>query len=312
MAKKKIFIGSSSEALSFAEDAKLLLEKDFDITIWNENVWDAAVFKVNQNFLFDLLKATLQFDFGILLGTSDDKVKYRGKEVLQPRDNVIFELGLFTGRLGISNCAFVIDEELKLPSDFSGISLARFDKKDKKSLNVAIEQIKAKFLATPNTFVNFFPSATLAAVYFENLLAPVCRFIIENGGFNFKDTNYKKCSIKVILPEQIHKDVNLQFEQLKGKFATESATFRYAGRPRSITVDTNIKGDEIELIDFPTILAGINYAIANLLPDEFNSSSPDYDSILNRELGRFEATLETLLQRNGFKNIVKIVKEAHL
>ena len=112
MKKKRLFIGSSSEELKLAESVKKLLDKDFDVTIWNDNVWDSAVFKINNNFLADLLKASLQFDFGILLGTTDDKVTYRGKEVLQSRDNVLFELGLFTGRLGVSKCAFIIDKEL--------------------------------------------------------------------------------------------------------------------------------------------------------------------------------------------------------
>ena len=75
---KKLFIGSSSEEIKLAETVKSLLENDFDVTIWKDNVWDKAVFKINQNFLSDLLKASLQFDFGILIGTNDDKVKYHG------------------------------------------------------------------------------------------------------------------------------------------------------------------------------------------------------------------------------------------
>ena len=110
MIKRKLFIGSSTEELALAEKARDLLQSDFDVTIWNEKVWDTTVFKINQNFLSDLLKASLQFDFGILIGTNDDKVMFRGKEVMQPRDNVLFELGLFTGRLGTSKCAFLIDK----------------------------------------------------------------------------------------------------------------------------------------------------------------------------------------------------------
>src|SRR5690606_11887654 len=106
------------------------------------------VFKINQNFLADLLKASLQFDFGILIGTSDDKVMFRGKEMLQPRDNVLFELGLFTGRLGTSKCAFLIDKEIKLPSDFNGITLARFDKTDPPTLESSVKQISDLFKAS--------------------------------------------------------------------------------------------------------------------------------------------------------------------
>ena len=51
MRKKRIFIGSSSEELSLAESAKKILEPEFEVTIWNDNVWDTAVFKINNNFL---------------------------------------------------------------------------------------------------------------------------------------------------------------------------------------------------------------------------------------------------------------------
>src|SRR5688572_22841772 len=139
--KKKLFIGSSSEELKLAEAAKAILDADFDVTIWNNSLWEPAVFKINQNFLADLLKAALQYDFGILLGTPDDKVVYRGSEVLQPRDNVLFELGLFTGRLGTSKCALLLEKSVKFPSDLQGITLARFEKTDTPSFIKAVQQI---------------------------------------------------------------------------------------------------------------------------------------------------------------------------
>ncbi len=312
MIKRKIFIGSSSEELPLAEAAKLILEKDFDVTIWNEKVWDTSVFKINQNFLSDLIKASLQFDFGILLGTNDDKVLFRGKEVLQPRDNVLFELGLFTGRLGISKCAFLIDKEIKLLSDFNGLTLAYFDKSDMTSFESAVKQVKDLFITSSDDEINFFPSATLASVYFENLIVPICRFIIENGGFSVKDTIFKNCKVKVIIPDKINEDVNLQFERIKSSISTENVSFKYAGRPRYISIDTQIKNDTLEFIDFPTIITGINHAIANLLPSDFNKLSADYNSILERELRRFITTLKKLLIRNGFDEMVIVKRENEL
>ena len=50
--------------------------------------------------LDSLLKAGSMFDFGILVATKDDKTKSRDKGFETPRDNVIFEFGLFMGRLG--------------------------------------------------------------------------------------------------------------------------------------------------------------------------------------------------------------------
>lgn len=309
MIKKKLFIGSSSEELNIAKTVKSLLEDNFDVTIWDENVWDTSVFKLNQNFLSNLLKASLQFDFGILIGTTDDKVVVREKEVLQPRDNVIFELGLFTGRLGTSKCAFLIDKQVKLPSDFNGLTLARFDNTDSSSLINETRKIRDMFLATDDDDINFFPSATLAAVYYENFIKPTCRYLIENGGLEIEGCKYKNCNINIIIPNTINSDVNLQFQKIKKNLNTKDITFNCSGRPRNITIDAQIKENTLDILDFPTVISGINHAISNLLPQDFNKFTPDYTIILNRELRRFITTLKKLLIRGGFDEMVLVRKD---
>ena len=138
---KTIFIGSSSESLNLAETAKRILEKeDFEVTIWNE-----GVFRFNSNPLNDLLKATLMFDFAILLGTADDIATVRGSNVKKPRDNVIFELGLFMGRLGLRNCFLVLDKEIKILTDLEGINLPIFIKDEKNSFEDVIRKVGKTF-----------------------------------------------------------------------------------------------------------------------------------------------------------------------
>lgn len=305
MRKKRIFIGSSSEELLIAESVKIMLEPEFEVVIWNDTVWETSVFKINNNFLHDLLKATLQFDYGILLGTTDDKVLVRDSEVLQSRDNILFELGLFMGRLGLSKCAFVVEKELNILSDVKGISLARFSKNDSNSLISAISTVASLFRSQNDSSVNFFPSSTLASVYFENLISPTCRYLIENRGFEYEGTKFEDCVIKIIIPNKLNSDVNLQFEKIKNKRTTKSVSFNYAGRPRYINLETEIKYGNLIFIDFPTILTGINYAIQNLLPNDFNSMSQDYDLILSRELEKFIATVKDLALRNGFDEMIK-------
>lgn len=312
MIRKRLFIGSSSEELKLAEQAEAILSADFDVTIWNEKVWDTAVFKINQNFLSDLLKATLQFDFGVFLGTNDDKVEFRGQVMLQPRDNVLFELGLFTGRLGTYKCAFLVDKEIKLLSDFGGLSLAVFENGNDYSFKTAVEQIKDLFISSSDDEINFFPSATLASVYLENLIVPTCRYLIENNGYELDGIKYKKCKLNIIVPDKINDDVNLQFERLKSTIDTKNVSFKYAGRPRNISIDTQIKEETLVFIDFPTIITGINYAISNLLPNDFNRLSPGYDSILERELRRFITTLKKLLIKHGFDEMVVVKRETDL
>ena len=305
MRKKRIFIGSSSEELLIAESVKKMLEPEFEVVIWNDTVWDTSVFKINNNFLHDLLKATLQFDYGILLGTTDDKVLVRESEVLQSRDNILFELGLFMGRLGLSKCAFVVEKELNILSDVKGISLARFSKKDTNSLISAISTVASLFRSQNDSSINFFPSSTLASVYFENLISPTSRYLIENGGFEEGGVKYEDCVIKIIIPSKLNSDLNLQFEKIKKKRSTKSVSFSYAGRPRYINLETEIQYGKLIFIDFPTILTGINYAIQNLLPNDFNSMSQDYELILSRELEKFIITVKDLALRNGFDEMIQ-------
>lgn len=311
MHRKKLFIGSSLEEVTLATRAKDILQNDFDVTIWNDNVWDTAVFKINQNFLSNLLKASLRFDFGILIGSQDDKVEIRGKEVMKPRDNILFELGLFTGRLGTSKCAFVIDKKIDLLSDFTGISLARYDASDYESFDKAISQCKEMFLDSSEDEINFFPSATLASVYFENFVKPVCTFIINNG-ITSESKHYDKCKVNIIVPNKINEDVNLQFQIIKKKMNTKDVSIDYAGRARNFTVEVKTRNGILEIIDFPTIIQGINHSISNLLPGEFNKFSDGYDSILERELRRFITTLKKLILKNGFNEIINVKRESDI
>lgn len=313
MVKKKVFIGSSTEELSLAEQAKLVLEPEFDVTIWNENLWDKAIFRLNNNYLADLLKATLKFDFGILIGSKDDKVEYRGAEVLQPRDNILFELGLFIGRMGISKCAFLVDEDIKILSDFQGISLARYNKNT--YLN-EVRRIKEQFLSTSETNdLNFFPSATLAAIYYENFIAPTCQYIINNNGFDFEGVHYSmdKTKIKILVPNNIHNDVNLQFQTLKASYSCKDTTIQHSGRPRNITIDcTNVEGDEITIIDFPTIITGIKHCVKNAFPLDYKTHSNDYKDILDREVRRFITSLKYLLLDNGYDEMVIVERDQNV
>ena len=120
---------------------------------------------------------------------------------------------------------------------------------------------------------------------------------------------YKDCKIQVIIPNRLNPDVNLQFEQLKRGFNSKNVSFHYAGRPRFISMETEIKDDKLVFIDFPTTLSGINYAISNLLPNDFNSMSSDYEAIISREIERFIYTIKQLALRNSFDTLIEIKRE---
>lgn len=70
-------------------------------------------------------------DFAILVFSPDDITNSRDKSTRSPRDNVIFELGLFMGRLGSQRTFVLYDRtaDLKILSDLSGVTLAPYDGK---------------------------------------------------------------------------------------------------------------------------------------------------------------------------------------
>jgi hypothetical protein len=119
-----LFVGSSSEGLEVARAIQSQLHRDCEVTIWNE-----GAFPLGQTTLESLVNALDRFDFAILVLTPDDTILSREIERLAPRDNLLFELGLFMGRLGRSR-TFVVAEDsprMKLPSDLAGVTLAGFD-----------------------------------------------------------------------------------------------------------------------------------------------------------------------------------------
>ena len=113
--KPRIFIGSSSEGLYIAEYVKHYFSSDYDCVIWNDDV-----FKFNHSFLETLLNSASLFDFGFLIFTKDDLSLIRDSVFENARDNVIFEYGLFLGRLGLDRAFVIAEEGVKIPSDFLG------------------------------------------------------------------------------------------------------------------------------------------------------------------------------------------------
>ena len=123
--KPVVFIGSSKEQLAIAEAIKNAIPAALaDVVIWSENVFTASTFALES-----LEAQLLTADFAVLVAGPDDRVTSRRAESEAPRDNVVFELGLFMGALSRSR-TFVFAPEgtaLKIPSDLKGLTTIQFD-----------------------------------------------------------------------------------------------------------------------------------------------------------------------------------------
>ena len=122
--RPSVFIGSSSEGLKIAKALQVLLDHACEVTIWSQ-----GVFGLSLGTLESLVNALDEFDFAVLALTADDLVTSRETSSTAPRDNVLFELGLFMGGLGRNRTFIVYDRtaSLKLPTDLAGVSAATFE-----------------------------------------------------------------------------------------------------------------------------------------------------------------------------------------
>ena len=138
-----MFIGSSSEQLRTAQEVKALLRPDLEADVWNE-----GVFGLGNSYLEDLLKAVDTYDFAVFVFAPDDLTTMRAKRQASVRDNVVFELGLFMGRLGRHRAFWLVPRgknQPKIPSDLDGISRADFDNAGSKrveSLEMACRKLR--------------------------------------------------------------------------------------------------------------------------------------------------------------------------
>jgi hypothetical protein len=123
--KSRVFIGSSDEGLAVAHAIQKNLDIAAEVTVWRQ-----GIFQLSHSNLGSLISALDKTDFGIFVLTPDDISIIRDTGHKVARDNVIFELGLFFGRLGRDRTFFVVPQDgcnLHIPSDLTGITPAMFN-----------------------------------------------------------------------------------------------------------------------------------------------------------------------------------------
>jgi len=149
--KTRVFIISSAEALEIAREVKASFDHDDSIFV---EIWTEGVFKIAHYTLDDLTQKVEDSDFAIAIAHGDDTIATRGQTWPTPRDNVIFELGLFMGKLGRQRAILMEprDEKVKLPSDLAGITTVAYRRqKDGEDLaavlGTACHQLRKHILA---------------------------------------------------------------------------------------------------------------------------------------------------------------------
>ena len=124
--KPRIFLGSSGQQERLLQALIRGLEDIADVVPWT------TVFNPGVSTLDRLVELTREVDFAAFVFGHDDWIsKGASSEAVSgqasPRDNVVFEAGLFGGALGIRRTFILHANGSKLPTDLLGLTSIRYD-----------------------------------------------------------------------------------------------------------------------------------------------------------------------------------------
>lgn len=278
--KRKVFIGSSSEGTKIANEIRDRINEELGDWLECETWKDGGVFSLNRGTLESLVKASRKYDYGIMLASKDDVVIKRYKVFPAMRDNVLFEMGLFLGSLGLQRAFLITHDKTVLPSDFNGVTVVKYNDKNLESkIDDIIKELK-KTKASYN--LKPVPSAALALGYFQSFVLPFAKK-------HFRISSEFK--IKILIPTKIS-DVNAQITKYKSNNPSELTT---GERP----IAYQYRDDENSYWDIPTTLQTIDNLMDYFVPPSELGINIEKEEWIEFELRNFKGTLEALIEKQG-------------
>ena len=311
--RPRIFIGSSTEGLATAQYVKQSLEGDFDCVLWNEG----PVFSLGLSYLDSLLKAGSMFDFGILVATKDDKTESRNLGFDSPRDNVIFEYGLFMGRLGKFRTLILREDKAKLPSDIAGIHISSYSSAEapaaSDTLRTEIEILRSHIRqrsALPE--LGLLPSTGVAMGYYSNFIGRVCYYLRPKVEESIGAVSYSSFEVQIVIPKTLEREMQGRAtDYFRANGFTAHTFMPHAGREikTAVAPDKNEPG-KLLICDVPTTLTPLFDAIELYLQKGHIGKSDEQELIEARELHNFLAVLKAKVAENSFnKKVVRFIDE---
>jgi Predicted nucleotide-binding protein containing TIR-like domain len=144
MAEPRIFLGSSGKQAKFLQALTRGLEDVADVRPWTTS------FNLGATAIEQLLELTREVDFAAFVFAGDDwtttptpagAAAYAGQA--SPRDNVVFEAGLFGGVLGMRRTFILHAAGAKLPSDLLGLTAVRYGGTGAAETRRVVEKLRA-------------------------------------------------------------------------------------------------------------------------------------------------------------------------
>lgn len=306
--KPKIFIGSSTYGSPIAEKVKANLSVIGDCFIWNEpNIWEP-----NRSTFENLLRMVSYFDFGIFVATADDLTLTNEKIVIEPRDNVILEMALFCGAMGRDKSFLLVEDGVKLPTDFNGIYMPRFKKLDDSTIYAACNEY-ASMINEHYQFghLSLYPTTALAIGYYKNFIAGLVESIEESEALEIEGVRYSNFKLKIVIPKNLKGMIREKATQFykRNNLLSNSLKTKYRPYPSWFMFDPS-KAPQALLFDMPTTLTGIDDAIEMILQKGFHGRTKLQEVIEQRELNNFRRVLQMQIDNSPFaKETVEIIDE---
>jgi len=303
--KPTIFIASSSEGLDAARAIKTQFDDEATVDIWNEDI-----FYLNKSFLASLLNLASFYDYAIMVFSSDDLLKKREQEIKVPRDNVIFENGLFLGRLGPNRTFIVCEKDVDLFSDYRGITVATYEKRENmvSAVGNACNLIRPYIQNFAKNFeVSFLPSTALAIGYYNNFIKKITDALIEELDMKISRKENQKLveekydyinsniEINILLPDRISELEPLRLKSKLKKFSQISLKTPFRSFPFYVKGELPEGSNKLELIDIPTTLLASKFAIEKVFDDNFLNHRNNREIIERKEILNFEKTMRVLI-----------------
>jgi hypothetical protein len=301
-----IFVGSSAEALPEAKVVKSVLAKLFTTNLWSERL-----FELGEDNLSNLLRFVQFYDFAVLVLSDDDTTISRKKMHGAPRDNVIFELGLFMGALGRRRVFPIVIQTKprppKIPSDLLGNNVVFLRKEPGKKLHAkrlsqelsqVVDTITAR---SQEAVLQLLPSTGLAVGYFENFVLPVCQKLANLSTVTVAgadvDISKDNFNLTIVLPKSLS-DASIEgAKKFIKKRRLKHFTLPTEGRSFPFYISSTLKGNRLLFFDYPTTLRASHDAVQMALAGPFIGYGKHHAVLDSKEINNFHRTLLILLAR---------------
>lgn len=143
--KPKVFIGSSREAMEYVGAVHESLSYHAEVTPWTSGTFKAMEYTMDN--LEDQLDIS---DFAVFIFSPDDIVLMRSKQYFVTRDNTLFEMGLFWGRIGRERVFCIIPDSVPedhdgnpidgyhIPTDLTGLTVLKYEQRTDENMQAAV------------------------------------------------------------------------------------------------------------------------------------------------------------------------------